>query len=299
MSPPATRNLSLMAFRITSIVGHGPSRSLFCKQGIISRPAFSLARYRPRLVPLSQSPQPGWQRSSTVITPAPLRSSPSSTDPETYTPPTSGLLSHFPSSLVPYAELIRLDKPTGVLYLFTPCLWSTLLAGTLSDPTASPSSVVTATALFATGALIMRGAGCTINDLWDRRIDPQITRTRFRPLARGAITPISALCFTSVQLLAGLALLLQFPVEAVACGIPSLALVAVYPLMKRVTHYPQFVLGLAFSWGALLGFPALGLSLMDPTSAAAPAAACLYGSSIAWTVLYDTIYAHQDVKDDV
>lgn len=143
----------------------------------------------------------------------------------------------------------------------------------------------------------MRGAGCAINDLWDRNIDPKVTRTKFRPIARGAITPTSALAFTATQLLAGLAVLVQFPMEAIAYGIPSLVLVASYPLMKRITHYPQFVLGLSFSWGALLGFPALGLSLSDPTVLAT--AGLLYGSNVAWTVLYDTIYAHQDVADDI
>lgn len=144
----------------------------------------------------------------------------------------------------------------------------------------------------------MRGAGCTINDLWDRNLDPHVARTRLRPIARGAVTPKQAIVFTGGQLLTGLAVLLQFPFDCLYYGVPSLALVATYPLAKRVTYYPQFVLGLTFSWGAIMGFPALGIDLLSDT-AALKAAACLYISNIAWTVLYDMIYAHMDIKDDV
>lgn len=144
----------------------------------------------------------------------------------------------------------------------------------------------------------MRGAGCTINDLWDRNLDPHVARTRLRPIARGAISPFHGLVFTGAQLLTGLAVLLQFPTQCLFYGIPSLALVATYPLAKRVTHYPQFVLGLTFSWGAIMGFPALGVDLLT-NQAALTAAACLYTSNVAWTVLYDMIYAHMDIKDDV
>jgi len=143
----------------------------------------------------------------------------------------------------------------------------------------------------------MRGAGCTINDYWDRNFDPLVTRTKFRPIARGAITPRQTLGFLAGQLSAGACVLFSLPVECIYWGIPSLVLVATYPLAKRVTHYPQFVLGLAYSWGALLGFPAMGLSLTNPTILAT--AGCLYASNVAWTVLYDTIYAHQDVSDDI
>jgi 4-hydroxybenzoate polyprenyltransferase len=144
----------------------------------------------------------------------------------------------------------------------------------------------------------MRGAGCTINDLWDRNLDPHVARTKFRPIARRAITPRHAVIFTGFQLLTGLGILLQFPTQCLWYGIPSLLLVATYPLAKRVTHYPQFVLGLTFSWGAIMGFPALGVDLLSHPSAM-NAAAALYGSCISWTVLYDMIYAHMDIKDDV
>ncbi|KAF2184300.1 4-hydroxybenzoate polyprenyl transferase [Zopfia rhizophila CBS 207.26] len=214
-----------------------------------------------------------------------------------YTPPQTGLLSYLPKPIVPYAELIRLDKPTGIYYLFFPCLFSTLLAATMATPIAAPNTVAGTTALFFTGALVMRGAGCTINDLWDRNFDPHVERTRLRPIARNAISPQAAIIFTGGQLLSGLAVLLSLPSECFWYATPSLLLVATYPLAKRVTHYPQFVLGLTFSWGAMMGFPALGVDLLSNQSALA-AAACLYSSNVAWTVLYDMIYAHMDIKDD-
>ncbi|KAI9727093.1 MAG: Para-hydroxybenzoate--polyprenyltransferase, mitochondrial precursor (PHB:polyprenyltransferase) [Chrysothrix sp. TS-e1954] len=144
----------------------------------------------------------------------------------------------------------------------------------------------------------MRGAGCTVNDLWDRNLDPQVARTRLRPIARGAISSQAGLMYAGAQCLTGLAVLLQFPSQCLWYGVPSLLLVGTYPLAKRVTHYPQVVLGLAFSWGALMGFPALGIDLVS-NGQALQAAACLYASCVSWTVLYDMIYAHMDIKDDV
>ena len=143
----------------------------------------------------------------------------------------------------------------------------------------------------------MRGAGCTINDLWDRNLDPHVARTRLRPIARGAISPEKAIVYTGFQLLAGLGILLQFPWNCFWYATPSLALVATYPLAKRVTHYPQAVLGLAFSWGTWVAFPALGIDLLAAPEAL-KAAALLYASCISWTLVYDMVYAYQDVKDD-
>jgi 4-hydroxybenzoate polyprenyltransferase len=162
----------------------------------------------------------------------------------------------------------------------------------------STSEVIFTAAMFFTGALIMRGAGCTVNDLWDRNLDPHVERTKFRPIARKAIRPEKAVIFTGFQLLVGLGVLLQFPTPCLFYGIPSLLLVGSYPLAKRVTNYPQFVLGLTFSWGAMMGFPALGIDLLADNNALA-AAAALYASCVAWTVNYDMIYAHMDIKDDV
>ena len=207
------------------------------------------------------------------------------------------MLAHLPAKWVPYGELLRLDKPTGTYYLFFPCLFSTLLAAPMAMPMAPPLTVLGTSLLFLTGALVMRGAGCAINDLWDRNLDPHVARTRLRPIARGAITPFNALAFTGANLLTGLAVLLQFPYQCLFYGIPSLFFVTIYPLAKRVTYYPQFVLGLTFSWGAMMGFPALGIDLLHH-STALTSAALLYTSNIAWTVLYDMIYAHMDIKDD-
>lgn len=237
-------------------------------------------------------------RYSTTTAPASTHVAPESRSPTIYKPPQKGLISHLPRSWVPYAELIRLDKPTGTYYLFFPCLFSTFLAAQIAQPLASPAEIISTAALFFTGALIMRGAGCTINDLWDRNLDPHVERTKFRPIARKAITPQKAVIFTGIQMLAGLGILLQFPTQCLFYGIPSLLFVASYPLAKRVMNYPQFVLGLTFSWGAMMGFPALGIDLLTDESALA-AAAALYASCVAWTVNYDMIYAHMDIKDDV
>ncbi|KAL5120556.1 Para-hydroxybenzoate--polyprenyltransferase, mitochondrial precursor (PHB:polyprenyltransferase) [Pleosporales sp. CAS-2024a] len=168
----------------------------------------------------------------------------------------------------------------------------------MAIPVAAPSAVMGTTALFFTGALVMRGAGCTINDLWDRNLDPHVERTRLRPIARRAITPQQAIVFLGGQLSTGLAVLLLLPFECFWYATPSLLFVATYPLAKRVTYYPQFVLGLTFSWGAIMGFPALGVNLLTNQSAFITAS-CLYASNVAWTILYDMIYAHMDIKDDV
>lgn len=171
------------------------------------------------------------------------------------------------------------------------------MAAPLANPVTAPLSVLGTAALFFSGALIMRGAGCSINDLWDRNLDPRVSRTRLRPIARGAITPFKAITYIGFQLLAGLGILLQFPFACFFYATPSLLFVSTYPLAKRVTYYPQFILGLTFSWGAIMGFPALGVDLLS-NSGALTAAGLLYASNIAWTVLYDMIYAHMDIRDD-
>ncbi|PHH55124.1 4-hydroxybenzoate polyprenyltransferase, mitochondrial [Ceratocystis fimbriata CBS 114723] len=217
--------------------------------------------------------------------------------PLEYSPPKTGFLSILPKSWVPYVELARMNKPAGTYYLYLPCIWSTLMAAPMTTPITSPETVLGYSALFAAGAFVMRGAGCAINDLLDRNFDPHVARTKFRPIARGALTPFKGLVFTGAQMLTGLAVLLQFPLPCLFYGIPSVALVALYPLAKRVTYYPQAILGLTFSWGAIMGFPALGIDLLNNT-AALTAAACIYSSNIAWTILYDMVYAHMDLKHD-
>ncbi|KAG1056597.1 hypothetical protein G6F43_001516 [Rhizopus delemar] len=200
-------------------------------------------------------------------------------------------LDHLPSKIAPYAFLTRIDKPIGTWLLFWPCAWSISMAAYHSG-----SSIVDAAsmiALFGTGALTMRGAGCTINDLWDRDIDGKVERTKIRPIAAGLITPKQAVGFLGLQLSVGLAVLTQLNMYSILLGASSLSLVITYPLMKRVTYWPQTVLGLAFNWGALLGWSAMTGSL--DLSVAGP----LYLGGVCWTLVYDTIYAHQDKKDDI
>jgi 4-hydroxybenzoate polyprenyltransferase len=188
----------------------------------------------------------------------------------------------------PYLRLSRLDRPIGSWLLLMPCWWSAALAaGIAGDVRQLPITL----ALFFAGAFVMRGAGCTWNDITDRDLDARVERTRSRPIPAGQVSVKQAAVFLVVQALIGLAVLLQFNRFAIMTGIASLLIVAVYPFMKRITWWPQIVLGLAFSWGALMGF-AVTLGRID-----APAL-LLYLSSIAWVIGYDTIYAHQDAEDD-
>jgi 4-hydroxybenzoate polyprenyltransferase len=188
----------------------------------------------------------------------------------------------------PYLRLARLDRPIGSWLLLMPCWWSAALAAGISHYIGRLPLVV---ALFFVGAFAMRGAGCTWNDITDRDLDAKVERTRSRPIPAGQVSVPQALAFLVVQALIGLVVLLQFNRFAVATGIASLAIVVVYPFMKRIIWWPQVVLGLAFSWGALMGF-AVTLGRIDAT------ALLLYAGSIAWVIGYDTIYAHQDAEDD-
>jgi 4-hydroxybenzoate polyprenyltransferase len=188
----------------------------------------------------------------------------------------------------PYLRLARLDRPIGSWLLLLPCWWSAALAASL---TRNLSGLPLILALFFAGAFAMRGAGCTWNDITDRDLDAKVERTRSRPIPSGQVSVPQALVFLVAQALIGLCVLLQFNRFAVATGIASLAIVAIYPFMKRITWWPQVVLGLAFSWGALMGFAVL-LGRIDAM------AMVLYAGSIAWVIGYDTIYAHQDAEDD-
>jgi len=188
----------------------------------------------------------------------------------------------------PYLRLSRLDRPIGSWLLLMPCWWSAAIAAGMAH---SIDQLPFILALFFVGAFVMRGAGCTWNDITDRDLDARVERTRSRPIPAGQVSVPQALAFLIVQALIGLAVLLQFNFFAVAIGIASLIVVAVYPFMKRITWWPQIVLGLAFSWGALMGF-AVTLGRIDA------AAIALYAGSIAWVIGYDTIYAHQDAEDD-
>jgi 4-hydroxybenzoate polyprenyltransferase len=188
----------------------------------------------------------------------------------------------------PYLRLSRLDRPIGSWLLLMPCWWSAALAAGVAHNISQLPLVI---ALFFVGAFVMRGAGCTWNDITDRDLDALVERTRSRPIPAGQVSVPQAAVFLVVQALIGLAVLVQFNRFAIVTGIASLAIVAVYPFMKRITWWPQIVLGLAFSWGALMGF-AVTQGRIDAT------AVLLYAGSIAWVIGYDTIYAHQDAEDD-
>ena len=195
---------------------------------------------------------------------------------------------HAPQWSRPYLRLARFDRPIGSWLLLMPCWWSAALsAGMAHDISSLPLHVV----LFFIGAFAMRGAGCTWNDITDRDLDARVERTRSRPIPAGQVGVAGALIFLVLQALVGLVVLLQFNRFAIATGIASLLIVAIYPFMKRITWWPQTVLGLAFSWGALMGFAAT-FGRIDATAVA------LYAGSIAWVIGYDTIYAHQDAEDD-
>src|SRR5580658_8045473 len=189
----------------------------------------------------------------------------------------------------PYLRLARFDRPIGSWLLLLPCWWSCGLAAIAAH---KPVPNLLHLGLFFIGAFAMRGAGCTWNDIVDRDLDGSVERTRSRPIPSGQVSVAQAAAFLVLQALVGLIVLLQFNRTAVATGISSLAIVAVYPFMKRITHWPQFVLGLAFSWGALLGWAA-AFGRLDPP------ALLLYSGSVAWVIGYDTIYAHQDRESDV
>ena len=193
-----------------------------------------------------------------------------------------------PSWSRPYLRLARFDRPIGSWLLLMPCWWSAALsAGIAHRLDRLPLDVL----LFFVGAFVMRGAGCTWNDITDRDLDAKVERTRSRPIPAGQVSVKAALVFLVAQALAGLVVLLQFNRFAIATGIASLLIVAIYPFMKRITWWPQIVLGLAFSWGALMGFAAT-FGRLDLT------AFVLYAGSICWVIAYDTIYAHQDAEDD-
>jgi 4-hydroxybenzoate polyprenyltransferase len=188
----------------------------------------------------------------------------------------------------PYLRLARLDRPIGSWLLLLPCWWSAALAA-IAAGSACPNLMHIA--LFFVGAFAMRGAGCTWNDIVDRNLDASVERTRSRPIPSGQVSAKRAFGFLVLQALIGLAVLLSFNRFTIALGIASLAIVAVYPFMKRITYWPQIVLGLAFSWGALMGWAAAFGALAIPPL-------LLYAGSIAWVIGYDTIYAHQDREDD-
>jgi 4-hydroxybenzoate polyprenyltransferase len=190
-----------------------------------------------------------------------------------------------PPRFVPYSRLARLDRPIGWWLLLLPCWWSVALAPRAADH-------LWLFLLFWVGAVVMRGAGCTFNDIIDREIDAKVERTRRRPLPSGQVSVREAVIFMAAQLAVGAIVLFSLNQQAIMLGLAVLVIVGTYPFMKRLTFYPQLFLGLSFNWGALVGWAASTGTLALP-------AILLYLAGIAWTLGYDTIYAHQDARDDV
>jgi len=211
--------------------------------------------------------------------------------------PTSWVDVHAPSALRPYLRLARADRPIGVWLLLWPCWWSVILAAHQNsrefstDAWSVALNVGPLLLLFAIGASVMRGAGCTYNDIVDSDIDAKVARTAGRPIPSGQVSSGAAWVFLMLQLLAGLIVLVQLNTFSIVLGAMSLVPVAIYPFMKRVTNWPQAFLGLTFNWGALLGWSAV-------TGGLAFAPMLLFAGCVFWTLGYDTIYAHQDKEDD-
>ena len=204
-------------------------------------------------------------------------------------PPGNWVDRHAPLWFRPYARLARFDRPIGSWLLLFPCWWSLALAEH-ANGAAYPS--LWYVLLFWIGAVVMRGAGCTYNDIVDRDIDAGVARTRGRPIPSGQVTTKAAAAFMVLLCLIGLVVLLQFNWYTVVLGASSLLLVAIYPFMKRITNWPQLVLGLTFKWGALVGWSAARGTLEWP-------AILIYAGCVTWTIGYDTLYAHQDKEDDL
>lgn len=202
-----------------------------------------------------------------------------------------GWLGKLPEKWIPYAELMRLEKPVGTFLLLLPSFWAiTMAAYGIAAPLATTAYAI---ALFSVGALVMRGAGCTINDIWDRDLDNKVARTVERPIASGRVSVPKAVTFLAGQCFLGLLVLLSLPWECFYLGALSLPFVFSYPLFKRFTYYPQVMISLTFSWGCLLGFPAVGAPLN--LAVAGP----LFLANFFWSMIYDSIYAHQDKKYDI
>lgn len=193
-----------------------------------------------------------------------------------------------PAASRPYLRLSRADRPIGTWLLLIPCLWGIALAAAIDSFRLWDAWLGISC---AAGAFLMRGAGCTWNDITDRKIDAQVARTRSRPIPSGQVSLRQAVVWMVAQAVVAALILFTYNGLAIGLGVASLALVAIYPFAKRFTWWPQVFLGLAFNWGALLAWAAHAGSV-------APAAVALYASGIAWTLFYDTIYAHQDREDD-
>ena len=219
-----------------------------------------------------------------------------------YTPPQRGLLSWLPSSWVPYAELIRLSRPIGIVLIYCPYLFGTLFAAVVSPHHPLPRSLLKTNVMLLVATVFLRGSAVAFNDLADREIDGRIARTRHRPLARKAISPRNAYSFVAIQATVWLVILSQLSQRCVHYAIPLLGLVGIYPYSKRVTDFTPVVLGFTVAWGVFIGCAAMGIEPINMVTGDAAAKTyalcCFYLSCALWTNIYETIYAHQDIQDD-
>ncbi|MCJ1466616.1 Para-hydroxybenzoate--polyprenyltransferase, mitochondrial precursor (PHB:polyprenyltransferase) [Pseudocyphellaria aurata] len=214
-----------------------------------------------------------------------------------YLPPTKGFLSILPAACAPYAQLMRLEKPGGFYAFYFPCVLGLLYAACIANDIVPPTQLLRESGFFLLGAIILRGAACTWNDNIDQDFDRQVARCRLRPIARGAVSSSQGHLFVLCQTLIGSALLARMPFECTYDAIPIALLFGIYPFGKRFTNYPQFILGFPFAWAIVMSCHAIGV---DPlTSKTLPSTICLVLANVAWTMVYDTIYAHQDIKDDI
>lgn len=218
-----------------------------------------------------------------------------------------------PAWAIPYGIMARWDRPIGWWLLFLPCLWgialgvlhpsitthtaNTGVTGPYGLTTTPMGGAVGYALIFWIGAIAMRGAGCVWNDIADRHLDGSVERTQHRPIPAGLVTIPQALVFMGLQGLVGLAVLTSLPIYAIWVALASVGLVVIYPFMKRITYFPQFVLGLAFNWGVWVGYTAMGHTL--DTTVMTGVVVLVYLAGVLWTVGYDTIYALQDIEDDI
>ncbi|MCJ1390383.1 Para-hydroxybenzoate--polyprenyltransferase, mitochondrial precursor (PHB:polyprenyltransferase) [Xylographa bjoerkii] len=222
---------------------------------------------------------------------------PSSRHIRAYIPPTSGFISLLPSSWVPYAELMRLDRPAGFYAYYIPYLVGLGYGACLAQPVPSPNHILGLCGLFLLYCIILRGAACAWNDNVDQKFDRQVARTRLRPIARGAVSTTQAHIFSVALLLAEIPFFMVLPVSCAYHAIPINILFGAYAMMKRITCYPQVVLSFPFAWAILVSCAALGVNPISnhrivPTMG-------LFIANILWTIIYDTVYAHQDIRDDI
>ena len=214
-----------------------------------------------------------------------------------YVPPQKGILSIIPSSWVPYAQLMRLERPAGLYAFYFPYVIGIFYAACVAAEAPSMEHVLALAALFLLGSVVLRGAACAWNDNIDQEFDRNVARCRLRPIARGAVTTTQGHLFTGALTISGLPLFAFLPRECAYHAIPIAILFGLYPFAKRVTYYPQVVLGFPFAWAIFMCCAALGVDPFGPQIRGS--ATSLFTANVLWTIIYDTIYAHQDIADDV